>query len=513
MFLGNTLTLSYLEHPSNSPYCFMPSGSKFIPKLQATTPLLEALQSCAKSKNTPFYTPGHKRGQGIPPGLSACLGSTVFRSDLPELPELDNLFAPQGVIQSAQELAAAAFGAEQTWFLTNGSTCGIIAAVLATCAPGDRIILSRDVHQSVITGLILSGAEPIFIAPEYDAELDLGHSITPAAVEMALQQHPAKAVLMVYPTYHGICGDVVAIADIVHQYKIPLLVDEAHGPHFAFHPDLPTSALAAGADVSVQSTHKVLAAMTQAAMLHVQGDYVNPHRITQALELVQSTSPSYLLLASLDAARHQMATQGKELMSRTLQLSEQARTGIAQIPGLSVLSLDQSRVTPGFIGLDRTRLTITVSGLGLSGFAADEILHQELGVTAEFPSLQHLTFIVSLGNRARDIERLLQACNRLADYACPLEQILWPNLPEPSHMKISPRAAFFASRETVRVEQAVHRISAECVCPYPPGIPILLPGEAISPAALAYLHQILQLGGQITGCGDLSLQTLQVVRD
>ncbi len=514
MFLGNTLTLSYLEQRSNSPYCFMPSASKFISKLQATTPLLEALHTCAQSKNAPFYTPGHKRGQGIEPALAACLGSTVFRSDLPELPELDNLFAPQGVIQSAQELAAAAFGAEQTWFLTNGSTCGIIAAVLATCGPGDRIILPRNVHRSVIAGLILSGAEPIFIAPEYDPLVDLVHSITPAAVEAALQQHPeAKAVLMVYPTYHGICGDVEAIAGIAHQREIPLLVDEAHGPHFAFHPGLPISALAAGADISVQSTHKVLAAMTQAAMLHVQGNYVNPHRITQTLGLVQSTSPSYLLLASLDAARHQMATQGKELMSRTLQLSEQARAGIDQMPGLSALSLDQCQVSPGFIALDPTRLTIKVSGLGLSGFAADEILHQQLGVTAEFPSLHHLTFIISLGNQARDIECLLQACTRLAEYACSPAKTPWPTLPEPPPVKISPRTAFFAPRETVTLEQAVHRISSESVCPYPPGIPVLLPGEAIAPGALAYLHQIRQLGSQITGCSDPSLQTLQVIRD
>lgn len=484
---------------------------------QETTPLLDALKLCMRQPNAPFYTPGHKRGQGIPQSLATCLGSAVFQADLPELPELDNLFAPQGAIQAAQELAAAAFGAEQTWFLVNGSTCGVTAAILATCGPGDKIVLSRNVHQSAIAGLILSGAVPIFITPEYDPVLDLVHSITPAAVAAALAQHPAKAVMMVYPSYHGVCGDVAAIAEETHQHQIPLLVDEAHGPHFAFHPDLPISALAAGADLSVQSTHKVLGAITQAAMLHIQGNRVQSHRITQALQLLQSTSPSYLLLASLDAARQQMAVQGEQLMDQTLDLANKARSQINQIPKLSVLT--EQAGAPGFFALDRTRLTLTVSSLGLSGFAADEILHQRLGVTAELPSLRHLTFIVSLGNRPGDIERLLSACTVLArDYADFASQ----PLPAPDFTtligsgqgqpRLSPREAFFSPTEVVPFEQAVDRICTELVCPYPPGIPVLLPGEAIAPAALDYLQQVLNCGGCITGCSDPSLQTLKVVR-
>jgi arginine/lysine/ornithine decarboxylase len=486
---------------------------------QETVPLLDKLQACADKPHAPFYTPGHKRGQGIPQSLANLLGSAVFRADLPELPELDNLFAPEGVIQAAQELAAEAFGAEQTWFLVNGSTCGIIAAILATCATGDPIVLPRNIHQSAIAGLILSGAVPIFVNPEHDPALDLVHSITPAAVATALEQHPeAKAVMMVYPTYEGICGDIAAIAQIAHQHHIPLLVDEAHGPHFAFHPELPTSALAAGADLSVQSTHKVLAAMTQAAMLHVQGDTIEADRVSQALQLVQSTSPSYLLLASLDAARQQMALQGKELMTQTLRLADAARLRISRIPGLSVLGPVPAGLTPGFFALDRTRLTVNVSGLGLNGFTADEILHQRLGVTAELPSLQHLTFIISLGNTEADIEHLVQACVTLAqDYCYPQVQRSLPPFPLPtgdlSIPRRSPREAFFAPAETVTLEQAVDRISTELVCPYPPGIPVLLPGEAIAPAALDYLQQVLALGGSITGCSDLTLQTFKVVRE
>lgn len=310
---------------------------------QNQTPLLDALRANSAHPHTAFYTPGHKRGVGISPRLTNLLGKAVFRADLTELSELDNLFAPQGVIQQAQQLAAEAFGAAQTFFLVNGSTCGIEAAILATCGMGDKIILPRNVHSSAIAGLILSGATPIFVNPEYDPILDIAHSITPASVQAALKQHPdAKAVMIVYPTYYGVCGDVEAIARITHQYNIPLLVDEAHGAHFAFHPQLPIPALAAGADLSVQSIHKTLGAMTQASMLHVQGDRININRVTKALQLVQSTSPSYILLASLDAARQQMALHGKELMFRTLQLADEARTRISEIPGLSVLEISPS---------------------------------------------------------------------------------------------------------------------------------------------------------------------------
>jgi arginine decarboxylase len=495
---------------------------QFDHQSQAKTPLLDALWQCANKNHAPFYTPGHKRGKGISRKLADCLGSNVFRADLPELPQLDNLFAPQGVIQEAQELAAAAFGAEKTWFLVNGSTCGVEAAILATCGVGDKIILPRNVHYSAIAGLILSGAIPIFVYPEYDRVLDIAHSITPEGVANALAQHPdAKAVMMVYPTYFGVCGDVEAIASLAHQYNIPLLVDEAHGAHFAFHPELPKSALSAGADLAVQSIHKVLGAMTQASMLHVQGSRVNIDRVSKSLQLLQSTSPSYLLLASLDAARQQMAMQGKELMARTLQLADEARNRISQIPGLSVLQAIEK--TPDLVAFDRTRLTVTVSDLGLTGFEADEILHQELGVTAELPSLQHLTFIISLGNTEADIERLVQAFTTLAKRFGQGEREKVKSQKskiksqktlhhQPYISLLTPREAFFSSTETLPIEQTSDHISAELVCPYPPGIPVLMPGEAIAPEALDYLLQIKAMGGFISGCADPSLNQLKVVK-
>jgi arginine decarboxylase len=482
---------------------------------QNQTPLIDALKACATRPHAAFYTPGHKRGHGIAQPLADLLGKTVFGVDLTELGNLDNLFAPQGVILQAQQLAAEVFGAKQTWFLVNGSTCGIEAAILATCGTGDKIILPRNVHSSAIAGLILSGALPIFLHPEYDAVLDIAHSITPTAVKSALEEHPdAKAVLAVYPTYYGVCGDLEAIAQITHQYNIPLLVDEAHGAHFAFHPQFPTPALAAGADLTVQSIHKTLSAMTQASMLHVQGNRIDIDRVTKALQLVQSTSPSYLLLASLDAARQQMALHGKELMSRTLQLADTARTRISQIPGLSVLDISQK--SPGFVALDQTRLTVTVSGLGLTGFDAEEILDEKLSVTAEFSSLQHLTFIMSLGNTQADIEQLVEGLKTLAEITPPPAEkkalILWDDsFKMGNSVQISPREAFLSSTEILPLEQASDRICGEIICPYPPGIPVLMPGELITKPAIEYLRQIQATGGLITGCQDLSLKTIKVI--
>lgn len=478
---------------------------------QAKTPLLDALKAYTSSNHTPFYTPGHKRGRGISAKLAQYFGTNVFQADLPELPELDNLFAPQGVIKAAQELAADAFGASYTWFLVNGSTCGITAAILATCTAGDKIILPRNVHQSAIAGLILSGATPIFVNPEYDPLLDITYSITLEGVEAVLKQHSdAKAVMMVYPTYDGVCGDVEAIANLTHKYNIPLLVDEAHGAHFDFHPNLPKSALAAGADLTVQSIHKTLGALTQASMLHVHpSSRIDIDRLSKSLQLVQSTSPSYLLLASLDAARQQMAIQGKHLMSRTLQLAEIARRKISQISGLSVLEL--THPTPGFVDLDKTRLTVNVSGLGLTGFAADEIL-VELDVIAELPSPQNLTFIISLGNTEADIEKLVQAFTTLATEYKQDKQIVTSDRPDKiASLAITPRQAFYAPTETLPIEQTCDRICGELVCPYPPGIPILMPGEIVTQEALTYLQQTQQLGGFISGCADSSLKTLKVI--
>jgi arginine decarboxylase len=481
---------------------------------QITTPLLDALKKEILRSTSPFYTPGHKQGKGISQKIANLMSRQVFQYDLPDLPGL-NLYAADSAIALAQNLAAETFGADRTWFLVNGSTCGIMAAIAATCNPGDKIILSRNIHQSAINGLIVSGARPIFVLPEYDRARDLTHCVAPETISAALEQHQdAKAVLIVSPTYHGVCADLAEIARRIRPYNLPLIVDEAHGAHFAFHPELPASALELGADLVVQSTHKTLSAMTQASMLHLKGDRVDAKRVERSLQLLQSTSPSSLLLASLDAAREQMASEGRSLMEGTLQLADKARSLLGQIPKLATLNTEQAGA-PGFFALDRTRLTVDVSTLGINGFAADEIFYKHLGVTAELPTLRHLTFAIALGNTQTDIERLVAAFKRLAsEYGlanAPISAIETSLQLPPSISSLSVRDAFFAPTETVTIEDAIGRISAEIVCPYPPGIPLLLPGEEISAIAIATLESIFKAGGFISGCSDESLQTLRVV--
>lgn len=480
---------------------------------QEKTPLIDVLTTLKNKPDAAFYVPGHKRGQGISDRLLSLLGKTVFQADLPELPELGNLFAPDEAIKEAQVLASEAFGADRSWFLVNGSTCGVIAAIVATCSPGDKIIVPRNAHQSVIMGLIVSGAVPIFLNPEYDPTWDLALSITPKALEGALKENSdVKAVFLVYPTYHGVCADIETIVTITHRYNIPLLVDEAHGAHFKFHSALPPSALSMGADLTVQSTHKVLSAMTQASMLHIQGDRINPQSINQGLQLVESTSPSYLLLASLDAARQQMALYGEKLLNQTIELSKLAVEKINKIDNLSVLKFKKKR--PGFHDLDITRLTVNITGLGITGLEVDDIFREKLEVTAELPMLSHLAFIISIGNTQQDIHKLINAFATLNNYYCSSSNCLFsssPHLLNPSPLKLSPRDAFFAPKKSVKIEQSIGQISGELICPYPPGIPVLMPGEVITKEAITYLTTIQGLGGMISGCTDTTLKKINVV--
>ncbi len=479
-----------------------------------TTPLLTKLLALASHPHAAFYAPGHKRGQGIFQELAQTWGKEIFASDLPELPDLDNLFAPAGVIAKAQRLAAQTFGAQQTWFLVNGSTCGIVAAILATCQSGDKILLPRNIHQSAIAGLILSGAIPVFVEPPYDSAWELSFGLTPDSIERALQLHPdLRAVVVLSPTYQGVCANLKAIANVVHRYHIPLIVDEAHGSHFHFHPNLPPTALAQGADLAIQSTHKTLGAMTQASMLHLQGSLVAPQKINRALQLVQSTSPSYLLLASLDAAREQMATEGDKLWSDTLNLVQQTKQELSTIHGLKIFDPEKQL---GCHAFDQTRLTLNTSELGLTGYEADAILYERLGVTAELPLRRSLTFIFTFGNTQDDITQLAQALRSIAHQSpqSSATSEITPLLTAGYIYELprrSPRDAFFAAHEAVALEDSVGEICAELICPYPPGIPLVMPGETITSKFIEILKTVVQLGGVITGASDPSLKKINII--
>lgn len=479
---------------------------------QENTPLLSKLAELTSKQDAPFYAPGHKKGKGIPKQLKSLLGEKVFQADLPELPELDNLFNPEGVIKEAQELAKEAFRADKTWFLANGSTSGIIASILATCGEGDKIILPRNVHQSAIFGLILSGAKPIFLNPEYDKEFDIAYNLSLNQILKALNDNSGvKAVLLVSPTYHGICANLTEIAHCLANHNIPLIVDEAHGGHFHFHPSLPMSALEAGANIVIQSTHKVLGAMTQASMLHLKGNLVSVERVSRALQLVQSSSPSYLLLASLDSARQQMAMEGEFLLAKTLDLALFAREKVSSFDYLSILNLRDKK--DNFYDLDLTRLTVNVSKLGLTGYEVDEILHDEFAVTCELPSLKTLTFIISIGNSKEDIDRLINAFQCLKKYQNIVTKNLYSltNFAIPE-LKFTPRQAFYSETITVSQNEAINQVSGETICPYPPGIPLIMAGEVITLDAIASLNDIITHGGIITGASDSSLQTMKIIR-
>ncbi|WP_414417570.1 aminotransferase class I/II-fold pyridoxal phosphate-dependent enzyme [Synechococcus sp. R55.4] len=492
-------------------------------KAQERAPLFEAIRHYCSLDKAPFHTPGHKQGRGIPADLRTFLGENVFRADLTELPEVDNLHDPDGVIREAQELAAAAYGADRSWFLVNGSTCGVETLVMAVCDPGDKILLPRNCHKSAIAGVILSGAVPAYIEPDFDPELGIAHGITPAGLEGALAEHPdAKGVLVVSPTYYGVCCDVQALASIAHAHGLPLLVDEAHGPHFGFHSELPISALEAGADLVVQSTHKVISGMTQASLLHLQGSRIDPNRVRNILQLLQSTSPSYVLMMSLDVARRQMALEGEALLGQALALADQARARLNRIPGLRCFGPERIGSTPGFFDFDRTRLTVTVTELGLFGFDAHDWVNDHFHVQPEMSTLHNVVFIVSIGNTQRDIDRLVESFAALSQHfqgSRPsraamekmqrLAQLPRPCLPP---QRLSPREAFFAPIQRVPFQEAAGHTCAEIISPYPPGIPILVPGEEVTQEAVNYLLLVHEAGGFINGPEDVRLQTLKVVK-
>jgi arginine decarboxylase len=488
------------------------------------TPLLSAVISESRSVRANFFCPGHKQGAGAGRHLRRCVGDVALRHDVPELPALDNLFAPMGVIAEAQRLATEAFvgvGASDrgwsTFFLVNGSTCGIEAAVLSVVRPGRKILLPRNVHQSAIHALVISGAVPIWLEPVYDAEYDLVHGITPASVEAELEGHrnEVDAVLVVSPTYHGACTDIAAVAAVTSGAGVALIVDEAHGAHFNFHEQLPTPATLCGADIVVQSTHKTLGALTQAAMMHVlDSDRVSTERVAAALQLVQSTSPSYLLLSSLDAARDSMVRSGRQMLQKTIELVEQARSRIADIPRLAVLD----RTCHGAIhSLDRTRLTVLLPAV-ISGFDLDTYLIDNFGIYAELPSFRHMTFIFTPGNTQGDVDLLVTSLARFLSIATgvPAQRFSLPFGTVHSFREVSamtPRDAFFAPSEIVTAEIAVGRLSAATLCPYPPGIPVLVPGERITGSCIHLLHNVLEAGGSVSGALDKTMSTFRVMCD
>jgi len=473
-----------------------------IPERQYRTPLFDAMVALAEARKVSFHTPGHKSGKGISTRFRKFVGSKIFTIDLTTLDEVDCLQKPVGVIREAQELAAEAHGADRSFFLVNGTTVGNHAMILSTVHPGEEVLVARNAHKSILAGIILSGATPRFFLPSFDPDLGIAINVSAAAAAEAMRTHPkARVVALTSPNYYGIAADMPTIIAAGQRQGKILIVDEAHGPHLHFHPALPPSAVDAGADLTVQSTHKIVGGMTQASMLHVKGDSVDAGRVAGILQMLQSTSPSYILMASLDLARMQMATEGRKLLGRAIELAEEARARINRIPGLRCLDGRQVKEW-GDLSLDVTKLTISVKELGLTGYAASAILNAEFDIQVEMADLFNLLVIVSIGDRRDDLDRLVRALEALA------RRSHGPRTPQPgcgvppiheTRLACSPREAYFGEYVSVPLAEAAGRITCDIVTIYPPGVPILVPGEEISAAAVDYLQFLGRHGARIDG--------------
>jgi arginine decarboxylase len=481
---------------------------------QSNAPYLEALCAYSKVPRAAFHTPGHIQGRGAHPAVQDAFGERMLALDIsPGLGNLDGV--PGSALDEAQALAAEAYGAERTWFLANGSTLGNQIMVTAVCHPGDVILTSRNTHRSIISALMVAGVRPLYIPAELDPESHIAHGVTPAQVEANLAEHPeVRAVLIVSPTYYGVCSDVAGIAEAAHRHGVPLLVDEAWGPHFPFHPGLPAHALSQGADMVVDGAHKLLSAFLQASMLHVRGELVDHDRVEVVNRMLQSTSPSCLLRASIDAARMQMATEGEALLTTALELAEDARSRIEEHPLLSCL--DKRLIgSHGVVDFDPTRLSVNVISTGFTGYEVEKMLFDDHAVTMEMADYANVLANVTMGHSKADLDQLVTALHTIAD--SPSEHSVKPQgfveraLYEVPEQVMSPGDAFHATQERVRLAESVGRISAEMAATYPPGIPVVVPGERLTPALGAHLGGQVAAGGRIVGPQDPRLERIQVV--
>ena len=469
-------------------------------------PILHAVLSHLRNNPTPFHVPGHKMGRGLPGEFGSWLGA-AGRLDLTEIPGLDDLHAPEEAILHAQELAARAFGAEETFFLINGSTAGNLAMISAAVKPGQAILVPRNLHKSALNGLILSQAEPIFYHPDVDEQFGIPTGVAVETIAKMVRQHPhVRAVLITSPTYHGVCSDLRAIAEVVHAAGMMLLVDEAHGAHFAFHEGLPMTAMEQGADIAVQSTHKTLGSLTQTSMLHVQGPRVDRVRLRKRLHLVQSTSPSYLFLASLDAARHLMETEGRARLEQALQAAAAGKKRLQASPHLLLLT------EAGPYPIDPLKWTIRVTGLGRSGTDVYQELHHDKKMTLELSDPGNVLAVFTYADETRQVERLVDALLSLEPSGPPLELRRAFANAEAERM-VPLHDAFEREAEAVPLTEAVGRAAAEMVIPYPPGVPLIVPGERWTAELADHVTGLKEAGVRFQGVEDVTLRTVQVLKD
>ncbi len=461
-----------------------------------------------------FHMPGHKLGRGLPKEL---LGD-LSKLDLTEIPGTDNLFYPKEAINEAQMLAAKAFGADKTYFLVNGSTCGVHAMIMTVCKPDDRLIVARDCHKSVVNGMLLAGVNPIYINPEFDYEFGISVSVSLAQIEDALKNNSnAAGVLITRPNYYGVCRDIEKIAKIVHQYGKVLIVDEAHGSHLAFNGKLPKSAMESGADICVQSAHKTLPAFTQGAYLHVKSEKIDKEKLESNLRMLMTSSPSYILMASLDIARSIMQNSGAEMLDNLISSIDDFNTEIRKTPEIKTLANKLSEQ------YDKTRLVLNFRECGISGFEAADILRKRFNIQVEMADLYNIICICTVSDGADELKALLMALQTLAsevkggsgngkkidsgiadEIASGIADGFDIKMPALPLQQTNPNVAVRKDKIWIDIETSAGRISADMVVPYPPGIPVICPGEIILDDTISYICSIIKLGGTVNGLKDNS---------
>lgn len=482
---------------------------------QQKTPLFTGLLKHAAKKPIQFHIPGHKKGMGMDEEFRRFIGENALSIDLINISPLDDLHAPHGIIQEAQQLAAEAFSADHTYFSVQGTSGAIMAMVLSVVKPGEKIIVPRNVHKSVLSAIIFAGAIPIFVHPVMDQTLGIAHGMSASSVKKAIQAHPdAKAVLVINPTYFGIAANLKEIVQVAHQHHIPVLVDEAHGAHIHFHPDLPDSAMEAGADMSATSVHKLGGSLTQSSILNVKDGLVRGEQVQPVLSMLTTTSTSYLLLASLDTARRQLALHGKEMLDRAIDLAERTRSAINEIPGLYCVGKEILGGEATY-ALDPTKLTVHVSELGISGHQAEVWLREHYAIEVELSDLYNILLIFTPGDREENAEILIKALKDLSQtfYNEGKRAEIEIHLPKIPSLALSPREAFYAETEKIPLRKAAGRIMAEFIMVYPPGIPILMPGEIITEENIRYIDENIASGLPVQGPEDSTLTYIKVIRE
>ncbi len=476
---------------------------------QSKAPVLEAMEQHLQNRVVPFDVPGHKGGRGTKE-LTDFLGKSCLKADVNSMKPLDNLCHPVSVIKDAQDLAAEAFGAENAFFIVNGTTGSVQAMIMAACKAGEKIIMPRNVHRSAINALVVNGAVPVYVNPGTNKKLGIPLGMSVENVKKAIKENPdAKAVLINNPTYYGVCSDLRGIVKLAHEHGMLALVDEAHGTHFYFGEDMPVSGMAAGADMAAVSMHKTGGSLTQSSLL-LCGKNVNAGYIRQIINLTQTTSGSYLLISSLDIARKNLALNGREIFRKTVQYAEYAREEINKLGGYYAFGKELCD-GESFYDFDPTKLSIHTRDIGLAGIEVYDILRDEYNIQIEFGDIGNVLAIISAGDRALEIERLISSLYEIKRLYSKDKAGMFDHEYIDPQVIMPPQSAFYGEKKSVPITESSGYICGEFVMCYPPGIPILAPGEKITDDIISYILYAKEKGCMMTGTQDINIEYINVV--